>query len=104
MKTKLLAMALLGSSVAFAGGNFNNGIGINVGSPRGGRYVVQPPPPPPPQRFVPRSPGRNYVWVPGYWNWNGSRYYWQDGYWAKTRGNGRNNGWRGNQGYGYYGR
>jgi hypothetical protein len=98
MKTKLLAMVLLGSSALFGGTSIQ--IGIGIGSPRGGRYVVQPPPPPPLVRVVPRSPGRNYVWVPGYWNWNGNRYFWVNGYWAKGRGNG----WRNNPGYGYYGR
>jgi hypothetical protein len=93
MKTKILAMILLGSSTLFAGTNFYFGIG--VGNPRPGRYVVQPPPPPLPVRVVPRSPGRGFVWVPGYWAWNGYRYYWQDGYWTRP---GRGNGWRG---YGY---
>jgi len=86
MKAKILAMILLGSSTLFAG-NFS--IGVNIGTPRGGVYVVQPPPPPPLVRVVPRSPGRNYVWVPGGWVWNGYRYNWQNGYWVRQyRGNG----------------
>ncbi len=98
MKSKLLAMALLGSSTLMAGSNFNIGISIGNVRPFPGRYVVQPPPPPPPVRYViPRSPGRNMVWVPGYWVWTGNRYAWQDGFWTKQnrgRGNGNGNGWR----------
>jgi hypothetical protein len=96
MKTKLLAMILLGSSALFADTNFYFGIG--VGGPRGGRYAVQPPPPPPMRYAIPRNPGRGYVWVPGYWVWTGYRYNWQDGYWTRQgRGNSRNAGPR----YGY---
>jgi hypothetical protein len=100
MKSKLLAMLLMGGSTLMAGSNFNIGISIGNARPLPGRYIVQPPPPPPPVRYVvPRSPGRNLVWVPGYWVWTGNRYVWQDGYWAKNRGrNGFNNGYR------YYGR
>lgn len=92
MKTKLLALLLLGGSTLFAGTNFNFGIGI--GGPRQGRYVVQPPPPPPLVRVVPRSPGKHSVWVPGYWVWTGNGYAWQDGYWA-LQNRRRGNGWRG---------
>lgn len=91
MKTKLLAIMLLGGSALWADTNFS--IGIQLGGPRPGRYVVRQPPPPPPVRFVPRSPGRAYVWVPGYWVWAGNRYNWQDGYWVKQKG-GRGNSWR----------
>ena len=89
MKTRLLAMMLLAGGTMFAETNFYFGIGI--GTPRPGRFVMQPPPPPP-VRFV-RSPGRNFVWVPGYWVWAGNRYAWQDGYWTKQK-KGRGNGWR----------
>lgn len=87
MKTKLLAMMLLASGTLFADTNFYFGIGI--GSPRPGRYAVRPPPPPPVRVVVPRSPGRNMVWVPGYWVWTGNRYAWRDGYWTKQKRNWR---------------
>lgn len=51
----------------------------------------------------PPSPGRGYVWVPGYQNWNGSRYEWAAGrwerppqgrkHWDKHRWVKRNGGW-----------
>ncbi len=91
MRTKLLVMMLLSGNALWAGSNFS--IGIQIGGPRPGRYVVQPPPPPPPVRYVPRSPGKKYVWVQGYWVWTGNRYAWQDGYWTKQN-RGRGNGWR----------
>lgn len=100
MKAKLLAMLLLGGTALFAETHVHFNIGINTG--RGG-YYVPPPPPPPPVRYVPRSPGRGYVWVPGFWITVGNRYDWRDGYWAppvrgygygsgNSYGNGRNNG------------
>lgn len=81
MKTKLLVLLLLGASSVF-GANFYFGIGVNVG-PRA--YVVAPPPPPPPVvRYVrPRSPGRAYVWIPGYWSLAGPNYRWTTGYWSR---------------------
>ncbi len=44
--------------------------------------LAQPPyAPVPPLRaeVVPPPPGARYVWVPGYWRWNGVRYAWERG-------------------------
>jgi hypothetical protein len=30
----------------------------------------------------PPIPGAGYVWIPGYWAWDGYEYYWTPGYWA----------------------
>lgn len=30
----------------------------------------------------PPIPGPGYLWVPGYWAWDGQEYYWVPGYWA----------------------
>ena len=30
----------------------------------------------------PPIPGPGYLWIPGYWAWNGDEYYWVPGYWA----------------------
>jgi WXXGXW repeat (2 copies) len=30
----------------------------------------------------PAIPGPGYLWVPGYWAWNGSEYFWTPGYWS----------------------
>jgi hypothetical protein len=41
-------------------------------------------PPPPRQEVVPVvRPG--WVWVPGYWNWNGRRYVWVNGHRVRGR-------------------
>ena len=36
-------------------------------------------PPPPVYERMPPSPGRAYVWHPGYYHWNGYRYIWIHG-------------------------
>ena len=41
--------------------------------------------PPPPRHEVMPAARRGYVWVPGYWNWNGRRHVWQQGVWVKER-------------------
>jgi len=76
MKSKLLALALLGGSAAFAAPHVSIGIGI------GGGYY---PPPPPPRyaAYVPASPGYGYVWVPGYYYPVGRRYEWRAGFWSR---------------------
>ena len=94
------------------------GIGVRV-------HVV---PPLLPVYEQPLCPGDGYLWVPGYWAWNGNEYYWVPGewmeppefgylwtpcYWGFSNGFyvfhrgywGRNVGYYGgvNYGYGYYG-
>src|SRR5579871_1358812 len=39
-------------------------------------------PPPLPVYAQPPIPGPGYVWIPGYWAWDGQEYYWVPGYWA----------------------
>ncbi len=40
--------------------------------------------PPPPQVEVQgTAPSPNHRWLPGYWQWNGSRHVWQAGHWAE---------------------
>jgi len=59
-------------------------------------YVAPPPTAPPvtvvqvqqapPEVVVetrPTAPGRNHVWVSGYWTWSGSGWAWKPGYWVK---------------------
>ncbi|HWE53784.1 MAG TPA: YXWGXW repeat-containing protein [Bryobacteraceae bacterium] len=69
MKTKLLAVILLGAGLACA----QISIGIRIG----------PPPQPRVLRVQPKSPGAGYVWVAGYWYPVGSRYTWHAGYWTR---------------------
>jgi hypothetical protein len=48
------------------------GVSVTVGSP----------PPPLPVYDQPPIPGDGYIWVPGYWAWDGSEYYWVPGTWV----------------------
>lgn len=61
-------------------------LGIAAGSiatfapvPAGAQIYVQIAPPAPRHEVVPVE-RRGYVWVPGYWNWNGRRYVWVAGH------------------------
>jgi hypothetical protein len=41
--------------------------------------------PPAPQVAVEPAPRAGYVWVSGYWVWNGNRYVWTGGRWVAER-------------------
>lgn len=47
--------------------------------------IGTPPPPPPPRVLVAPPPRAGWVWVPGYWGWNGRRHVWYDGRWVRER-------------------
>jgi WXXGXW repeat (2 copies) len=36
-----------------------------------------------PSYSQPAIPGPGYIWIPGYWGWNGTGYYWVPAYWAR---------------------
>ena len=40
---------------------------------------------PPPPRYEHIDHRAGYVWVPGYWAWNGHRHYWVNGYSVRQR-------------------
>jgi len=45
--------------------------------------AVAPTAPPAPQvEVVPAVPGPDYIWVPGYWGWNGRVWVWVGGRWS----------------------
>ncbi len=47
---------------------------------------VQPPPPPVARVEAPGPPpAPGYVWVPGYWDWNGRNYVWINGRYSAIR-------------------
>ena len=52
----------------------------------GGERALLPPPPvgpPPPFREPrPNQPSPAYVWLDGYWDWDGARFFWQPGRWV----------------------
>src|SRR5437870_2801917 len=52
-------------------------------SPRGRMYVrVGPPAPIVETRVI--APGPEYVWLPGYYNWDGRAYAWVPGRWERA--------------------
>jgi hypothetical protein len=79
MKTKLLALLLLGGSALFAGPRVFFGVGF--GGPSYGYYA--PPPPPVVSYAAPVYARPGYAWVGGYWYPSGPHYYWHGGYWAR---------------------
>lgn len=49
---------------------------------------VQDAPPPLIVENCPPCPRENYVWINGYWYWNGKKYCWKKGRWAPPRHHG----------------
>lgn len=41
--------------------------------------------PPPPRYEIIPPPQGGYIWVPGYWRWNGYRHVWKRGHWMRER-------------------
>ncbi|WP_229506955.1 YXWGXW repeat-containing protein [Pseudoduganella rivuli] len=77
IKPTLYACALLAiSSAAFAPAQALAQVDVNL--------VIGNAPPPPRFESIPQ-PRRGYVWVPGYWNWNGHRHVWTSGHWEPER-------------------
>jgi hypothetical protein len=52
---------------------FRTGVFVNFGPPRPLYYG-----------YTGYAPGPGYVWVDGYWAWDGYQYVWIDGYWAQA--------------------
>jgi len=82
MKTKILALLLLGATSMFAGVHWS--VGFGVGVPYGGYYVAAPPPPPPAYYApAPAYAAPGYTWIGGYYYPVGPRWAWHAGYWAR---------------------
>ncbi|HLX25473.1 MAG TPA: YXWGXW repeat-containing protein [Candidatus Cybelea sp.] len=62
---------------------------------------VQTAPPAPIYETVPAAPGPGYVWVGGYYRWNGNRYVWVHGHYARHAGRWCGGHWR-HGAHGYY--
>jgi hypothetical protein len=79
MKTKLLALIVLAAGTVLAGPP------VFVSAAYGGEGYVAfgTPPPVVVERYVPPCPGRDYVWVGGYYYPRGARYTYRGGYWAR---------------------
>jgi hypothetical protein len=77
MKSKLLTLALLAASSAFAGTHVFFGVGV------GGPGYYAPPPPPPVAYYAVPAPGPDYAWINGYYYPAGPRWAWRPGYWGR---------------------
>lgn len=89
------AGALIGAVAGtIAGGTMGNSIdqqngtvyGYPAAQPAYYRTSVQPQPPAPPPppavaEVVTMAPAVNALWVPGYWDYNGTGYNWSSGHW-----------------------
>jgi hypothetical protein len=60
-------------------------MGLTATSPSSAGITVQIGPPPPPKVVSPPPPKRGYVWVPGYYDWDGRDYVWKEGHWEAER-------------------
>lgn len=49
------------------------------------RGPVMVAPPPPRVEYIGPPPAADYVWISGYWNWDGGRHRWVDGHWEAPR-------------------
>lgn len=47
--------------------------------------VVATAPPPARVEVYGTAPGRDYVWLGGYWGWSGGRHEWVPGHWERAR-------------------
>lgn len=45
------------------------------------RVIIRVEPPAPRHEVIITRPGRDHVWVPGYWSWDGGAYVWVGGSW-----------------------
>jgi hypothetical protein len=74
MMKKLLLAATVASALGMAPSISSAawGVAVNV-APPAPRVVVAP------------APRRGYTWVPGYWDYRGSRHVWVDGRWMRER-------------------
>lgn len=56
-----------------------------LASPAGAQPVFIERAPPPPRVVEVPPPRRGFLWVPGYWRWNGRDHVWVEGRWERER-------------------
>jgi len=69
---------------AFLAAGFTAWLPSQANAQVGVTVVIGHAPPPPRYEAVPR-PRHGYLWVPGYWDWNGRNYLWIRGHWERAR-------------------
>lgn len=58
-------------------------LAVGTGMAQAGDIVVRIAPPRAVVEHRGRAPGRDYVWLPGFYRWGGSRYEWERGRWER---------------------
>jgi YXWGXW repeat-containing protein len=48
-----------------------------------GTLLVSIGPPPPRREYRPRAPGRDFIWIEGYYRWTSAEYDWVPGHWEQ---------------------
>jgi hypothetical protein len=76
MSLRRIALCILIAGMAGFGGSVSQAASVAV--------EINAAPPPPRVVVAPRPRG-GYVWVPGYWRWNGHRHIWVKGHWVRER-------------------
>jgi WXXGXW repeat (2 copies) len=70
--------------------------------PAAAQVYITVAPPAPIVETAPASPGAGYVWVPGYYRWNGSRYVWVHGHYVRHAGHWCTGKWHHNAARGWW--
>ena len=93
LTVSLLVGALVGTLIVVNGCTVvprrrRRGRVVAVSAPAGAVDVVYVQKAPPKVRTEVRTkrPGKNAIWVPGHWQWNGRKYVWKAGHWDKRPG------------------
>lgn len=74
MKNFLCAAAISAIALMPINGVAQVSVNINIGNP-----------PPPPRYEVIPAPRYGYIWIPGYWDWDGQYHVWAKGHWERER-------------------
>lgn len=77
-------------------------IGASIGASAQQYIYVQTAPPQPITETVPAPPGTGYVWVGGYYQWNGSDFVWVPGQYVQHSGTWCAGQWRHDEQRGWY--
>lgn len=84
-KLGLVAALLAGGCIIHEGPapEYSGGATISVGATQS--YWVNSYPPEPLYEIMTPSPGYGFVWIDGYWHWNGYDWSWSRGRWVRSR-------------------
>lgn len=106
MRTERLSRWLSGLILGGAALTMTAGCTATASGP-GGTLAVGTAPPPDQVEVVGAAPGPDFVWIGGFYGWEGGRYVWHPGYWGHRPYAGAvwvgGGWWRGHDGWHYRG-